>query len=133
MESFFNFVWLALAVGLVCAWAMAHWSPARITREDWGRQAIAMGALLLVLLPVISLTDDLQAWAAPAETEHGLRQPDVSPRTDHALPPLWFHAVRGILSPALQAWNRLDLAQHASTPHRAETSPVENRPPPSLC
>lgn len=133
MEFFLNLVWVVLATGLVILWALAHWSPARITQEDWRRQAIAMGALLLVLLPVISLTDDLQAWAAPAETEHSRVMADAAPRGDHTLPALWVHSTGGIVHPVLQAWSRFEFVRKAPVPRREEAHPIENRPPPRLC
>lgn len=41
---------------------------------DW-RVPIALGVLLLTLLPVISITDDLMSMTAAADVEHLLRKP----------------------------------------------------------
>lgn len=71
MELFLNLTWLFLCVALVTWWV-------RSVRAGKGAKAgwtalVALGILLVLLLPAISMTDDLQAMNMPAEMEHGLR------------------------------------------------------------
>lgn len=70
MEFFFNLVWALLSLGLIAIWVRESSQACgpRRTRLLW--QVAALLVLIAVLLPVVSLTDDLQACATPAETEH---------------------------------------------------------------
>ncbi len=81
MEIFLNLVWLGLSLAFTAWWVAA----VRNRRSDlrWST-VVAVALLLLLLFPVISITDDLVAMSAPAETEHALRRGD-SPLL-HAVP-----------------------------------------------
>lgn len=46
---------------------------------------MALAVLIVILLPVVSLTDDLQACAAPAEMEHLIRRIDLQHSLDASL------------------------------------------------
>ena len=89
METFFNLLWVAVAIALFGAW-LASVRPQRTSAlPSVGLQLIALALLVVILLPVISLTDDLQANTNPAETEHFSRRIDVNPSADrqlHSLP-----------------------------------------------
>ena len=90
MEIFFNLTWVAVTLALYAMWLT------RLRRRrpesplpSIGVQLIALMVLAAVLLPVISLTDDLQATSNPAETEHVARRVDLQPSPDpslHSLP-----------------------------------------------
>lgn len=67
---FLNFVWLVLSAFLVAAVCLA---AKRAQRKMGWQSIIALSLLLLLLFPVISITDDLVAIAAPTEVEHALR------------------------------------------------------------
>ena len=73
MELFLNLAWGALAVVIVRLW-MLHAPPEGASRRT---QIAALTMLILILFPVISVTDDLQAAQNPAED-------DISMRRDHA-------------------------------------------------
>src|ERR1700683_729813 len=70
MELVCNLAWLTVTIFLWAAWLAR--GP-RATRGSllptFGAQFIALAALTAVLLPVISITDDLQASNNPAEVE----------------------------------------------------------------
>jgi hypothetical protein len=74
VELFFNLVWLSVSVVLFTWWmrsivddrANLNWSP-----------VIALGLLLVLLFPVISMTDDLVAMSTPVEVEHMLRRSEA--------------------------------------------------------
>ena len=72
MELLLNFVWLAVSLLLMGSkfWSMRS----RGERTEW-RVLIALGVLLMMMLPVISITDDLMAVNAAADVEHMLRRP----------------------------------------------------------
>lgn len=74
MELFLNFVWLSLSLALILTWARAirHGD----TKRTW-TTLIALVLLVLLLLPVISMTDDLVAMASPSEMEHVVRRIDL--------------------------------------------------------
>jgi hypothetical protein len=80
LEIFLNIVWLCVGLALSAWWLRA------VRRGDsdmrWST-LIAVCLLVLLLFPVISMTDDLVAMSAPAETEHnGVRRHDAV----HAMP-----------------------------------------------
>jgi hypothetical protein len=127
MELILNLAWALLAVVLVRLWG----THARREGAKLGTQFAALAMLLLILFPVISVTDDLLAAQNPAEVESSLRRDDgaVQPHSIlpvvAALPPIFFaqpgfaslriaapgySAVPTVKSPALQS--------------------VQNRPPP---
>ena len=71
MELFLNIVWLSVSILLVilCVHSIRHGD----TKLSWSA-GVALCLLLVFLFPVISMTDDLQAMAAPAEVEHLMRR-----------------------------------------------------------
>ena len=71
MELFLNLVWLMLSVSLVCGYLAFAPTPLKSRKAA---AIIALALLILVLLPVISMTDDLAAINNPAETDHLLRR-----------------------------------------------------------
>ena len=77
MELALNLVWMFTAAVLLGLWYR------HAPRRGVGRllQASALIALILVLLPVVSVTDDLHFSAVAAETELGQRR-------EHHLAPL---------------------------------------------
>ena len=74
MELLLNLLWFSVSVSLVVLWARAirlgH------TRISWSTLA-ALALLLVLLLPVISMTDDLVAMAAPLEDDHPIRRGEM--------------------------------------------------------
>ena len=75
MELFLNLAWVALAALMFCLWLRfaPRTGPNRHT-EKRRAQFVALAVLLLILFPVISVTDDLQAIQNPAETDTCLRR-----------------------------------------------------------
>ncbi|MDE1176272.1 MAG: hypothetical protein PW789_06635 [Edaphobacter sp.] len=67
MELFLNFLWLTLSIVLVVHWARVA-KPTCASQV--GKAAVAMILLIVVLLPVISATDDLAAMTGVLESEH---------------------------------------------------------------
>jgi hypothetical protein len=77
MEFFLNFAWMLLAALMFCLWLC--FAPR--TGVNPRLQFLALVVLLLILFPVISVTDDLQAAQNPAEA-------DCLVRRDHGTTPL---------------------------------------------
>jgi hypothetical protein len=70
MELVLNLAWVLVAALMFCLWL--RFSPR--TGVDRRTQLAALAVLLLILFPVISVTDDLQAVQNPAETDCLLRR-----------------------------------------------------------
>ena len=70
MELFFNLMWLATSLLLVAGWI---WSIHKGYIEFEWTTFIALALLIVILFPVISMTDDMVVMRAPAEVEHMLR------------------------------------------------------------
>jgi hypothetical protein len=64
-------VWLSVSLLLVGWWVRA--ARRGHAKMEWSA-LVALALLLVLLFPVISMTDDLVAMTAPAETEHMLRR-----------------------------------------------------------
>lgn len=70
MELLSNLFWVVVAVGLWCVWLAQPRNPRSLSmRFGIGGQIVALAVLTLILLPVISVSDDLQASYNPAEIE----------------------------------------------------------------
>lgn len=132
MELFLNLAGAFAAVALICVWLWCERSTGG-NRASRKTQLVALALLILIIFPVISVTDDLLAAANPAET-------DVLSRRDLKLPG-WLDAIPAVLSPGegvlaqsavtrsrLIAW----LEFQVSVPAGPALAPVENRPPPAL-
>lgn len=74
MEIFLNIVWLCVSAALLGRWVRAVRKGE--SRLEWST-VVAVGLLLLLLFPVISMTDDLVAMNTPGEVEHILRRHDA--------------------------------------------------------
>lgn len=128
MEFFLNFAWVLLATLMFCLWL--RFAPRK--GDGRGMQFVALALLALILFPVISVTDDLQAVLNPAETDSCLRRdhacgaPHCAAFPVAALPPPMFGALSlGILRAALLGSLFAPVADHPAR------GPIQNRPPPA--
>lgn len=136
MEFALNLAWFLLALAMVHAWlrqeSRRQLRPA--PREAFTRRAqmIALGLLLVILLPAISMTDDLLAAQKPAEVDCSLRR-----HHEFAGPHAVFPATPALPQPALAgvSFGHLDrsVAGLASAPDVASPAltRIQNRPPPA--
>jgi hypothetical protein len=74
VELLLNLLWVSVSLLVVLLWARAVWLGQ--TKLTWSTVA-AIALLLLLILPVISMTDDLVAMAAPLEDDHPVRRGDM--------------------------------------------------------
>jgi len=115
---------------MVCLWLGC--APAEdVKRVSRTQQWVALALLLLVLFPVISVTDDLMAAENPAET-------DSIQRRDHEAAdlctPVSFASCppeSAALVPAALPCRFIGIAElRIDLPSAPALSPIENRPPP---
>lgn len=127
MEPLFNFVWALVAMASVCYWLK------RGQRTTKGRHSslVGLAMLVVILFPVISVSDDLWSLQNPAET-------DTCQRRDHidGCVQAHFPATAVLPEPTraeLQFWfRRLDTPRPAELIAIANPAigNIENRPPP---
>jgi hypothetical protein len=125
-EVILNLAWVLLAAYMVALWL--HWAPT--AGNERRMQMIWLAVVLAILLPAISMTDDLVAAQNPAEIDCCVRRGHESPHpvfpAPAALPvPAFTHAaarVLCLLAPGVPD----DPAIESSA-----LSPIQNRPPPA--
>ena len=89
MELILNLVWLVASIFLVAAWI---WSIRKGYIEFEWATLIALILLIVILFPVISMTDDMVMMRAPAEIEHIMR------RSEAPLAPVAMLGLLGVLA-----------------------------------
>jgi hypothetical protein len=128
MEFILNFAWVALAMCMVWLWLRMAPPPGSGRRV----QLIALGLALVILLPVISMTDDLIAAKNPAEIDICLRR-DHDWLTPHAVIPPALALTVALFTGLLFHSTPVLAAFVAATP--ALQAPallsIDNRPPPA--
>jgi hypothetical protein len=127
VELTLNLAWAALAAVMVWLW-LRHASSSGCSR---GAQLVALAVLVMILFPVISVSDDLQALQNPAEADCCVRRDHVVAGTHFVLPPpVAFFAPR-VSQPPLGI---LRVAAPGDLPAPVEDHPslaaIDNRPPP---
>lgn len=76
MELFLNLVWLSVSLLLVIMWIRSERRGRK--KFEWST-VIALLLLLVLLFPVISMTDDLIAINIASEVEHTMRRYEAPP------------------------------------------------------
>jgi hypothetical protein len=128
MEFILNLVWVLLAVAIVRLWT----SYARQEGVSRRAQVIALATLIVILLPVISITDDLQTIQNPAELECCARRNHVV-----SCPHSIFPAVATLPPPtfAMASYGFLRFVAPSNFPvptvDNPALAPIQNRPPPA--
>jgi hypothetical protein len=128
MELILNLAGALVALTMVCLWL--RWAPC--AREDRKAQLVALGLLILILFPVISVTDDLLAAQNLAETDSLVRRDHVVSDLEQASP-----LTAEIPDPpqADLPFGFLRFAAPGTLPVLAVNppalAPIENRPPPT--
>jgi len=127
METILNLAWVLLAIALVRMWTR-HAPREGASR---GTQMAAVAMLVLILFPVISVSDDLQAAQNPAED-------DVSLRREHTAVHPHFFPVVAAVPPAgiagLSYGSQLLAAPvlpAVPTVDNPAMAAIQNRPPPA--
>jgi hypothetical protein len=128
MELVLNLAWVLLAACMFGLW-LRHCPRASGDRR---MQLVALAVLLLILFPVISVTDDLQAIQNAAETDccqrrsHACSGPHPLCASTAAMP---LPAFAGVTLAVL----RVAVPAGPADPHPDDPAlhPVQSRPPPS--
>jgi len=129
LELVLNLVGALVAMGLTCLW-LRMVSQGRDGRARWGIQVVALLLLIVILFPVISVTDDLMAAQNPAETDSVQRR---------NLEASVLNAAAVCADVPMDSWRMPDpqvrvrlraRTQRVSWPQAPALAPVENRPPP---
>lgn len=131
MEITLNLAWVALAVWMLWAWVRFAPREGASGRVDWRVQLVALGLVILILLPAISLTDDLTAARNPAEVDTCIRRSQdwLHP---HVLIPVATALVISLF--AGLSLGAVELISHnvpAIATADPALNPIESRPPPA--
>jgi hypothetical protein len=131
VELLLNLAGGLVAIALICLW-LCFAPPTSGVGSNRKAQVVALILLILVIFPVISVTDDLLAAASPAET-------DVLSRRNHE-----FSGLLAVISmsirpgesvppqPAAAACRLIaSLELQDRVPDAPALAPIENRPPPT--
>jgi hypothetical protein len=138
VEILLNCVWLVLGLSLISAWSVHAWRARAYDPERAlpSRQLQFTALLLLVILlfPVISLTDDIAMGAAPGDAERALRlhDPFDGSQPSTALLPSTM-AWMDVLSLMLRSGSGRTVEQDAklTIPLAGSRLPLDSRPPPA--
>jgi hypothetical protein len=128
MELTLNLGWVLVAVWMVCAWLRIAPRAAKERRA----QFIALAVVILILLPAISMTDDLLAAQNPAEVDTSVRRDHCGTSPHSIVPVTAALPLPGLSGPA---FGFLSVAAPSRLPTPIVENPsltsIENRPPPA--
>jgi hypothetical protein len=128
VEIFLNLAWLVVALLSVVLWLRYE----HRTGKERRLPLIALAMLLLILFPVISVSDDLWSIQNPAETDTSQRRDHIAP-CPHCLLPAVATPLASLLAlfrPEIQYISALPVSA-AHVYHDPARDSVENRPPPT--
>lgn len=138
MEILLNCLWLALGLSLITAWSVHSWRT-RDGKSDGllpshRLQFTALLLLVILLFPVISVTDDIAMCTAPRDAERALRlhDPFDGSQPVQALVPstmAWMDAVVLMLHSGPSRPVEQDV--NLTTQLAGTRLPVDSRPPPA--
>jgi hypothetical protein len=132
MEFVLNLAWVLLATLMFCVWPRfaARTGPKR-QEQDRRMQFVALTVLVLILFPVISVTDDLQALQNPAEADCCLRRVHVVTNT-HSIFPTVAALPVPVFAELSCSFVRLAAPGRLSAPvvEHPGLASIQNRPPP---
>lgn len=103
MELILNLVWAVLACAGILSWMHADKS----TDSSKRTQVVALLMLIVILFPVISVTDDIWAAQNPAETDSCIRRHELIAQ---------LHILPGAAIPATQAFHDYVLTRMGQVP-----------------
>jgi hypothetical protein len=128
MELAFNLTWLGLAMFLV--WLWLRFVPA--VAGDRRAQIVALILVIVILLPAISVTDDLLASQMPAEVDTCLRR-DNDWLTVHAVSPVAIALTLPVFAELFAEKRQLRAPSELPAPayFPPALSSIDNRPPPT--
>jgi hypothetical protein len=133
VELLLNFAWLVLSASLTVLWIRGLGvAPAGSKQPSARVQLLALAMLIVVLLPAISMTDDMQALST-AEVEHVARCADLLPNSDQpadllVVPDADLFPSKNVFN--LQTFARVEPSLEKARPLKGSIRQSANRPPP---
>ncbi len=127
MELILNLGWALLALWMLCAWVRT--APRR--NSDRRVQIVALAIVILILLPAISVTDDLVAARNPAEIDCCARRNHDHAFSLHSIQP----AAAALPAPTFTVISLafVGMAAPGNFPspfiENPSLAPIQNRPP----
>jgi len=129
MELFLNFSWALLTIASVCLWMRME----RRIGAERRLPLVALALLIVILFPVISVSDDLQVLQNPAESDtFQCQRRDCLAGSSHAVHPAIAALPEPVFAEAvwsLQRYARLNFSSRAVENPAFDT--IQNRPPPA--
>lgn len=137
MEILLNCVWLILGLSLIAAWSGHAWRTRAGDPDELlpsrRSQFIALLMLVILLFPVISLSDDIAMCTAPRDAERALRlhDPFDGPQPAQALLPS-IMAWMDVVADMLRSGPSRPVEQEANVIVQliGTRLPIDSRPPP---
>ena len=127
MEVFLNVAWAVVALFLIELRRRTGSRPGTQQRNS----LIGLALLLVILFPVISVSDDLWSIQFPAETDTALRRSQFDAGS-HTLIKLIALPVPALLAPTGFRWVRCNLLLPSTRNHQSfQCFSILNRPPPT--
>jgi hypothetical protein len=128
MELVLNIAWALLTVLMAVLW-MRFGLREGVSRRT---QIVALVALVLILFPVISVSDDLQTLQNPAEADSSVRRDHVV-ANDHSLLPALVSLVQPIAAEQRFGVFRVVAPGDPAVPVKDDPAlaAIDNRPPPA--
>ncbi|MGB6194508.1 MAG: hypothetical protein WBF42_18730 [Terracidiphilus sp.] len=127
METFLNLAWLLLALSSICLWARFE----QRTGTERRLPIVALLMLIVILFPVISVTDDLWSLHNPAETDVLLRRDHHGVSTDTVAVACPYLCQPEFAEIVLVVWHIGTVENRpVSSPPSAPFAAIQNRPPP---
>jgi hypothetical protein len=128
VEAILNLAWAVCSLGLISLW-MRSGSSRTIPRNT---QILALAMIVLMLLPVISLSDDLMAMQGPAETDSSMRRVLDNDQGHPSVVPAAMGMPEQIFSaPPTGGWSQDSLQSYNLAPAATFlTRSLDSRPPP---
>jgi len=128
MELTLNLGWVLVALTMTYVWLRI----ARRAARERSAQFAALAIVILILLPAISMTDDLMAAQNPAEIDTCVRRDDTGSVHAHSGVPLLAALPSPEFSGLVFGVVQMPSPNHQSVPcvEIPSLASIENRPPP---
>lgn len=128
MELALNFAWLVLTT-LMC-WLWMHYAPRK--GADRRAQLVTLSLIILIVFPVISVTDDLLTAQNLAETDCCQREVHACANLHSRLHPVAELILPPLAEPSFDSFHSGVPKNHfAPLVNTPALSSIQNRPPPS--
>ena len=127
MELSFNLIWAALALAGLVGWLCTQQSAQSPVRT----QLVALAMLLLILFPVISVSDDFWAAQYPAEADSCMRRDQLTAHAHHIVPEVPMPALAQLFTVKLTFAGYRPVVAPSPIQADAPRSALFTRPPPT--